>query len=259
MQILKLGFHILRALNYPLSDHASPEDIRLWCLEFFSHLRIRIHQQGCLPDLSKGPYLIVSNHVSWLDPLAICAMLPASFVSKVEVGRIPVLGTLARRGGTLFLDRSSFRSLGTVSHKMEGMIKAGRSVAFFPEGKTTFGSELLPFAPALFEPACRSRIPILPVAIQYMRKDRTERSIAAAFVDDQGFLDSFLNVLGEEGLEVCLGWAAPVLSDRESRRELAIRSEANIKEMLGYGDNGHNVVIEGMRSFGNSPKAGALP
>ncbi|MHB8544715.1 MAG: lysophospholipid acyltransferase family protein [Leptospirales bacterium] len=236
MKALKLGIHVLRALAQTRPDHPNSRDVRNWCQKFFCHLKIKVHHQGCLPDPSNGPYLIVSNHVSWLDPVAICSIRPASFVSKAEVSRIPVLGHLARRGGTVFLDRGSFRSLGTVSRKMEALIGEGKSVALFPEGKTTLGSDVLPFAPALFETACRARIPVLPVAIRYTRNNGKDLALSAAFVEGQNFFSSFQNILREEDLEVTLSWTPPIFPDRLSRRELAECSESRIKAILGCGE-----------------------
>ncbi|MHB1606057.1 MAG: lysophospholipid acyltransferase family protein [Leptospirales bacterium] len=235
MKTLKLGFHVLMAMGQTRPDHPNPQDVRIWCQAFFRHLEIKIHHQGCLIDPSSGPYLIVSNHVSWLDPVAICSIRPASFVSKAEISRIPVLGHLARRGGTVFLDRGSFRSLGTVSRKMEALIGEGKSVALFPEGKTTLGSDVLPFAPALFETACRARIPVLPVAIRYTRNNGKELALSAAFVEGKSFFSSFQSILSDEDLEITLSWTPPIFPDRFSRRDLAACSESRIRGILGGG------------------------
>lgn len=233
MKILRLGIHVLRALARTGPDHPVPRDVQNWCLDFFRHLNIRVRHHGCLPDPSRGPCLIVSNHVSWLDPVAISSIHPASFVSKAEVSRIPVLGHLARRGGTVFLDRSSFRSLGTVFRKMEKLLEGGKSVALFPEGKTTSGLEVLSFASALFEPACRTGVPVLPVAIRYTRNNGKELALSAAFAEGQSFFSSFANILGEKSLEVTLSWTDPVFPERFSRRDLAECSESRIKAILG--------------------------
>src|SRR5882757_6216546 len=50
--------------------------------------------------------LLVSNHLSYLDTLAICATTPAVFVSKAEVKKWPLFGWLATLGGTVFIERT---------------------------------------------------------------------------------------------------------------------------------------------------------
>src|SRR2546428_704839 len=62
-------------------------------------LRIRVH--------GKTPHegLIVSNHVSYLDIIALSTVTSCAFVSKKEVAAWPIFGLYARLGGTVFVDR----------------------------------------------------------------------------------------------------------------------------------------------------------
>ena len=45
------------------------------------------------------PALVVSNHVSWLDPFIIMAQVPCLPVAKSEVSGWPVVGRIAQAGG----------------------------------------------------------------------------------------------------------------------------------------------------------------
>ena len=52
------------------------------------------------------PVVFVSNHSSWLDVAVLGGRLPACFVAKEEVGKWPVISTIARLGRTLYVRRS---------------------------------------------------------------------------------------------------------------------------------------------------------
>ncbi|MFE9222566.1 1-acyl-sn-glycerol-3-phosphate acyltransferase [Streptomyces lavendulae] len=58
--------------------------------------------------------LVVANHMSWVDPLALVSVEPGSVLARHDVGGWPVIGTLARRAGTVFIDRGSPRQLPVV-------------------------------------------------------------------------------------------------------------------------------------------------
>lgn len=230
---VRLGTHVLQGLGRTRPHKPDPKFIRKWCWGFFRHLNIQVEHIGCLPDLSDGPYLVVSNHVSWLDPVGISSVRPVRFVSKSEIGEWPLLGPLARRGGTVFLHRGSRRSLLSVSQEMEGLLSKGQSIGLFPEGTTTRGWGVLPFAPALFEPALRANAAVLPLAIRYTRNNGTEIALSAAFVDNQSFMSSFKSILQEGDLKITLSWTPPIRSEGMSRKELAELAQSRIEAILG--------------------------
>ena len=63
---------------------------------------MRIH--GTIP---RQPALWVSNHISWLDIAVIGSAARVFFLAKAEIEQWPVLGKLAKAGGTLFIKRGS--------------------------------------------------------------------------------------------------------------------------------------------------------
>ena len=65
-----------------------------------------------------GAGLVVGNHVSWLDILVLTASTAMRPVATSEVAAWRVVGTLARRSGTLFLRRESWRQLPALVENM---------------------------------------------------------------------------------------------------------------------------------------------
>src|SRR5690606_21575452 len=81
-----------------------------------------------------GPVLVASNHVSWLDIVVLGSHIGSCFVSKSEVAAWPLVGWLARQGGTLFIHRGRHDSAERIAHDMTARLLRGHRVLFFPEG-----------------------------------------------------------------------------------------------------------------------------
>ena len=100
--------------------------------------------------LKRKSHIFVSNHISWIDILAINSILDVVFIAKKEVRSWPGLGVLAALGQTIFIER---KSLNALSHMrtIEECLKKGQSIFFFPEGTSTDGSIVKQFKSSLFE------------------------------------------------------------------------------------------------------------
>lgn len=176
--------------------------------------------------------LLLANHVSWIDPFALAAVLPAHFVAKAEIGRWPLLGLLASMAGTLYIERGRRRAVQITNGRVRDCLRAGRNVAIFPEGTTTDGSRLLPLHSNLIAPALEIGAPVWPVALRYTEAGRP--SAAAAFVDQMSLARSLWRVLTARrlGVEVAL---LPPLADeaRATRQQAAQAAGAAIAGHLG--------------------------
>jgi 1-acyl-sn-glycerol-3-phosphate acyltransferase len=144
--------------------------------------------------------LVLSNHVSWIDVFAIYAATPCRFVAKAEIGRWPLLGVLVTRSGTLYIERGRRHAVASTNHRMRDHLKAGESVAVFPEGTTTDGATLLPFHSNLLAPAVEIGAPVWPIAIRY--SDGGRPTDAAAFVGEMGLFTSLAKILLARDLEI---------------------------------------------------------
>lgn len=96
--------------------------------------------------------LIVCNHLSYLDIIAISAAAPAVFVAKSELRSWPIVGWIARRTGTIFAERGRPSSAGRTVKDIQGALRAGSRVVLFPEGTSSGGKTVLPFKSSLLEP-----------------------------------------------------------------------------------------------------------
>lgn len=116
-----------------------------------------------------GPYIVVSNHTSNLDPpfiggaIGLHTRRPIHFMAKEEISHWPLIGWLARGSGVFFVrrgegDRAAQRI--ALEH-----LAAGRPIGIFPEGTRTRDGILREPKAGVALLAMRSGAPLLPVAI----------------------------------------------------------------------------------------------
>jgi 1-acyl-sn-glycerol-3-phosphate acyltransferase len=180
--------------------------------------------------------MVVANHVSWLDILAINAVQPARFVSKADVRAWPLIGWLVECGGTLFIERERKRDALRVVHQVAQTLQTGAVVALFPEGTTSDGNGLLPFHANLLQAAISTETPVQPVVLRFA--DPVHRfSPAAAYVGDTSLVQSLWWIVTARGLAAHVGWLSAETSAGRERRELSQRLRERILQALSVKDS----------------------
>lgn len=196
--------------------------IRRWCLAVVHAAGVRTRITGAVR--TTGGVLIVSNHVSWLDIPLLAAVRPARMLAKAEVRRWPVMGALAARGGTLFIDRDRLRALPGTVREIADTLRGGSAVAAFPEGSTWCGRAGGRYRRALFQAALDAGVPVQPVRILYRSEDGGT-STAPAFVGEDSLLASLWRVVSARGLVAEVSLRPPLAAgghpDRRSLAEAA--------------------------------------
>ena len=218
------------ALVFPfLAPAARMARVGAWCSELLGLLGIELEARG---SVHPGPVLFVANHVSWLDIVAINAVQPARFVSKADVRRWPLLGWMVACGGTLFIERERKRDALRVVHQVAGALRAGATVAVFPEGTTSDGRGLLPFHANLLQAAIATATPVQPIALRFSDSG-SAYSAAAAYVGDMHLAQSVWAVVTAQGLAAHVAMLAAQPSAGVERRALAELLVAQIESALG--------------------------
>lgn len=121
---------------------------------------------GTFPKDPRTPYVVVSNHESFVDILLI-SHLPweMKWLSKAELFRIPIVGWLMRMAKDIPLDRKDRRSAVAAMERCAQRLEQHASVMIFPEGTRSRTGELLPFKNGAFRLAIEHGVPILPLAV----------------------------------------------------------------------------------------------
>ena len=114
-----------------------------------------------------GPYIFVSNHQGWFDIFAALGKLPVRFswLAKVELFRIPILGLAMSRAGYIPIDRNDHRKAMTSMHRAAEIIRGGTSVFIFPEGTRSEDGVIKDFKKGAFMLAAKSQQPVVPISI----------------------------------------------------------------------------------------------
>jgi 1-acyl-sn-glycerol-3-phosphate acyltransferase len=201
--------------------------LRLMASLLLTAVGIRVHVRAA--DIharragSGGAGLIVANHISFLDILAIATVSPARFVAKAELTDWPVIGLLTRRLGVISIRRESLRDLPAVISDAVDGLRSGDNVGLFPEGTTRCGRGGGRFRPAIFQAAVETGVCVYPLVVSFHTADGAV-SPAAAFIGTDDVADTMRRVLRAKGLTVRVRLCEPQMPGSD-RRELADRCE----------------------------------
>ena len=234
MKTFKIILHILLVIPLCLLIFISTKNqqeriIRFWCKRLLSIFEISVEVTGLESNLvNQKKYLMVANHISWMDIIVIQSIKPCIFVAKSDVASWPLFGWVAQMTGTIFIKRDKISDIKKALKKMKRrLIK--RSVCIFPEGTSTNGRYLLPFKSNLFQSSIDTQKSILPLCLRYEQKNiYTDKT---AFVDDMSLLDSIIKIKQEKDIRVVVEILQPI-RPRDNRKELASYTQEIIRNNL---------------------------
>ncbi|MFD7653153.1 lysophospholipid acyltransferase family protein [Actinosynnema sp. NPDC059797] len=175
--------------------------LRRWFRVLLGAFGVRLRLVGPVFQATPGRgVLVVSNHVSWLDELAIDAVQPIRLVAKRDIRDWPVLGRLITAARTVYLDRERLSLLpGTVA-ELAAALRDGAAVGIHAEGTTWCGVASGRYRPALFQAALDAGVPVRPVVLRYLQGGAT--STRPAFIGSDTLVDSVRRVLRARDLVV---------------------------------------------------------
>lgn len=124
-------------------------------------------RRGAVGDVPEPPFILVSNHCSYVDIALLASYLDCVFIAKAEIAGWPVVNRLCKGVGTIFINRGSRMDVARVNRLVAEAVKEELGVVIFPEGTTTAGDGLLPFKASLLEPAVRLELPVHFAALGY--------------------------------------------------------------------------------------------
>ncbi|MEU7923093.1 lysophospholipid acyltransferase family protein [Micromonospora zamorensis] len=213
--------------------------VRGWARATTRAFGVRLVIRGRLP---RRRALLVANHVSWLDILAVLAVAPTRMVAKREIRSWPVVGLLAAAAGTVFVDRARPRALPTSVGRVAETLRAGRSVAVFPEGTTWCAgdgaADCRPgggFRPAMFQAAIDAGSPVVPLRLAYRCEAIGSTTTATAFLGADTLLRSVARVVAARDIVVSVTIAAALHPARAADRRLLARAAESAVHLLPAG------------------------
>ena len=130
---------------------------------------VKVKVEGAERLRGEGPRVLVSNHESWFDVMALCATLPWEyrFAIKKELEKVPIWGSAWLACGHISVDRynrqaaiQSLERAREISGEHSSML-----IVFFPEGTRSVTGAMLPFKKGAFVTALQLGVPVIPVAV----------------------------------------------------------------------------------------------
>jgi 1-acyl-sn-glycerol-3-phosphate acyltransferase len=170
--VLAIGFPLLWALVLLLPrGRAVDRATRVWSRIVLALAGCRLRVEGLARLPARGSALFVCNHSSYLDVVALFAAIPTEFrfVAKRELAKAPLIGTVIRKAHHLTVDRVDLSRGVADTENITGVLRAGTSILFFPEGTFVRASGILPFRLGAFKAAIDARCPIIPVGLRGTR------------------------------------------------------------------------------------------
>lgn len=166
--------------------------VRRWGAGIARLLGMRITVEGPPPV---PPYVLVSNHLSYLDIILFASAVGPTFVSRHDLRYWPGLGTLARMAGTVFIDRARKRHAFPVMEQIRRRLGQGHGIVLFAEGTSSKGDRVYPMRSSLLEVAAREGRPVYYAAITYRTPPGEEPAFrSVCWWGDMEFAPHFLEL-----------------------------------------------------------------
>lgn len=168
-------------------------------------LDIKVTVIGDEGQLERGGYVIIGNHVSYVDGMILGSLFPVVFVSKKEVKSWPVIGQWNTLCGTIYINRQRKELVPVLIEEISRKLTQEANVLLFPEGTSTNGERMLPFQTAPLAAPLRKRAIIVPVTLTYRSVEEKPVSVSNRdliyWYGDMSFVNHFWKLLSLRGIE----------------------------------------------------------
>jgi lyso-ornithine lipid O-acyltransferase len=169
-------------------------------------LNIKVTVVGEEGQLENGGYVMICNHVSYVDGIILGSMFPIVFVSKREVKHWPIIGQWKTLCGTIFINRQRKDLVASLVKEMRRKLRQETNILLFPEGTSTNGERILPFQTAPLAAPLRNRSIIVPISLAYKGIENEPVTVANRdllyWYGDMEFVPHFWKLLSLRSIEV---------------------------------------------------------
>lgn len=236
-----IGFLLLTLLIIPIGSLArltkNPQHVLALSQLYFTSvawlLGLRTHVHGAINK--NKPLLIISNHISYTDIIALGAAAPLTFIPKSEIETWPLIGFLCKLIGCVFVDRRRTQTKTNMGN-IEAGLKAGKPLVLFAEGTTSDGRGLLPIRSSYFQivELMDEPVHIQPVLLRYTRinglpMDETQR-YDIAWVGDEELVPHLKKLLTFSRIDVDIHFLPEInVGECKTRKEIARMCEERLE------------------------------
>lgn len=214
--------------------------IKKWAYIISGVMGIKMQVSGIPP---KPPFLLVSNHLSYIDIIPFWRYLDTTFIAKNEIRDWPAIGWFASLLGIVFINRKNSRDISRVNKIISKSITIEQGLVFFPEGTSSRGAKVLPFKSSLLHYPAAKDFPVHYASISYHvgqdNEHRAEEEIC--WWGDMDFASHFWNLLKIKSFEAKLYFGEkPVQYD--DRKKLALTLHKHVRTNFIPTDGSHKFI-----------------
>jgi 1-acyl-sn-glycerol-3-phosphate acyltransferase len=194
--------------------------VALWGAGCCRILNLHVDVRG--DDPPQPPFLLVSNHLSYVDVVLLNSITHGVLVAKKAIRSWPGVGLAAAVGGTVFIDRRAHRDILRVNETIEAAVDRGQGVVVFPEGTSSRGQEVLDFRGSLLLPFVGASRPIHTASISYRTPEgEPPAQTHVAWWGDMTFADHVWDLLKIPRIEATVTFGRHRPDDAGDRKALA--------------------------------------
>jgi 1-acyl-sn-glycerol-3-phosphate acyltransferase len=210
-------------LQRPATREQRAEWLHRLCALAMREMGVGLTVEGRFPE--RGA--LISNHMGYLDIIALAALHRCVFVSKAELRAVPVLGWMTTMAGTVYVERGRGGSALRARDGLRGAAEAGVPVVFFPEGTTSNGQTVMKFHSGILAQVLEAGEPVTAAYVRYRLTENNGPDVSIeedlAYWGDVGLFTHIFKLLSLRGIEVRVRIAdAPIaFSEAAGRRKLA--------------------------------------
>jgi 1-acyl-sn-glycerol-3-phosphate acyltransferase len=157
------GLFVLRSRGHALKWRN--QNLGSWARATAGIMGLTVNVQNRPPS---APFLLISNHLSYVDVVVLASQMHCTFIAKSEVAGWPIIGLLCSAVDTIFIDRNRKRDVLRAMKTAETAFERGLGVVLFPEGTSTGETTPQPFKSSLLEFAARQRLPVHYASVSYV-------------------------------------------------------------------------------------------
>lgn len=162
-----LGMSALAMGRLAIGRDVVADMTKAWAQGMCERLAIDVRTHGVDEVAWDRPYVLVANHQSYLDIMALYRALPRPFgmVAKRELFAVPFFSGVMRSLGCVSIDRSRGTSAKKSLAQAAKQVREGASIVVFPEGTRSLGDRIQPMKKGPFHLIDAARAPVLPIGI----------------------------------------------------------------------------------------------
>jgi lyso-ornithine lipid O-acyltransferase len=171
----------------------------------------------------KENYLIVSNHLTYMDVFVISTVVPSVFIANSELKEQFPLGAVTKYSGGVFVERRNRASLLKDMENIKDILNIGFDMVLFPEATTSDGEKILKFRTPFLTSAIESNVNIQPICLKYRELNGSaitpSNKHIVYFYEGLGFFDHFFRLLEQKSISVEVEELETIVISPESSRK----------------------------------------